>query len=412
MELFFFLRGLFAFTGRMLFPQDGFFSGITDMYFDVRFVRCVERHDRHDTLAASEFQPVGGHGCFSGSNTLWNCCPLLFHRKPVFCDSWLDLEERYVALAYFAAQIKRCEKGNASHPAKDSTSPCLSHFQFHRRWRVKPEVLPVCDWSRRARSRVTDPSTHQHQAATGPNFKHQIQWFWHSVFHGVSRRNGWPGWDVHVDLQDASTWSCEEWKWNALFHGLWTALWRRPRSILLSGIFVFGFASLRIRLDETIKRCRENKSKTIKHMHDMERQDAQWFHVFFDRTLCHWGSGCRSERCMDLLQTHGCFGWRGHIHLLKGMFVSPPFALRTRSFWYPFSKLLPPISLRCDVAPFLFVSKLQWGDGELDADRFVEGCMRLKGTARSMDVSLVLQEQRRLRKKILSILAAISAKSP
>lgn len=63
-------------------------------------------------------------------------------------------------------------------------------------------------------------------------------------------------------------------------------------------------------------------------------------------------------------------------------------------------------------APFLFVSKLQWGDGELDADRFVEGCMRLKGTARSMDVSLVLQEQRRLRKKILSILAAISAKSP
>ena len=53
----------------MLFPQDGFFSGITDMYFDVRFVRCVERHDRHDTLAASEFQPVGGHGCFSGSNT-------------------------------------------------------------------------------------------------------------------------------------------------------------------------------------------------------------------------------------------------------------------------------------------------------------------------------------------------------
>ena len=43
------------------------------------------------------------------------------------------------------------------------------------------------------------------------------------------------------------------------------------------------------------------------------------------------------------------------------------------------------------------------GDGELDADRFVEGCMRLKGTARSMDVSLVLQEQRRLRKKILSM---------
>lgn len=80
--------------------------------------------------------------------------------------------------------------------------------------------------------------------------------------------------------------------------------------------------------------------------------------------------------------------------------------------WYPFSMLLPPILHYGAFAPFLFVSKLQWGDGELDADRFVEGCMRLQGTARSMDVSLVLQEQRRLRKKILSILAAISAKSP
>ena len=68
-NFFFFFGACLHSQAGMLFPQDGFFSGITDMYFDVRFVRCVERHDRHDTLAASEFQPVGGHGCFSGSNT-------------------------------------------------------------------------------------------------------------------------------------------------------------------------------------------------------------------------------------------------------------------------------------------------------------------------------------------------------
>jgi len=40
------------------------------------------------------------------------------------------------------------------------------------------------------------------------------------------------------------------------------------------------------------------------------------------------------------------------------------------------------------------------GNGDLDASEFVDGCMRLKGPARSIDVSLLLQEQRRLRKKI------------
>jgi len=43
------------------------------------------------------------------------------------------------------------------------------------------------------------------------------------------------------------------------------------------------------------------------------------------------------------------------------------------------------------------------GNGDLDASEFVDGCMRLKGPARSIDVSLLLQEQRRLRKKISSM---------
>lgn len=43
------------------------------------------------------------------------------------------------------------------------------------------------------------------------------------------------------------------------------------------------------------------------------------------------------------------------------------------------------------------------GNGDLDASEFVDGCMRLKGPARSIDVSLLLQEQRRIRKKIVSI---------
>eukprot|EP00435_Cladocopium_sp_Y103_P041685 s3347_g11.t1 len=43
------------------------------------------------------------------------------------------------------------------------------------------------------------------------------------------------------------------------------------------------------------------------------------------------------------------------------------------------------------------------GNGDLDASEFVDGCMRLKGPARSIDVSLLLQEQRRMRKKIVSI---------
>lgn len=37
------------------------------------------------------------------------------------------------------------------------------------------------------------------------------------------------------------------------------------------------------------------------------------------------------------------------------------------------------------------------GNGDLDAAEFVEGCMRLKGPARSMDVSLLMQEQKRFR---------------
>ena len=44
------------------------------------------------------------------------------------------------------------------------------------------------------------------------------------------------------------------------------------------------------------------------------------------------------------------------------------------------------------------------GNGDLDASEFVDGCMRLKGPARSIDVSLLLQEQRRIRKKIVSAL--------
>ncbi len=35
------------------------------------------------------------------------------------------------------------------------------------------------------------------------------------------------------------------------------------------------------------------------------------------------------------------------------------------------------------------------GNGDLDASEFVEGCMRLKGPARSIDVSLLMQEHKR-----------------
>ena len=35
------------------------------------------------------------------------------------------------------------------------------------------------------------------------------------------------------------------------------------------------------------------------------------------------------------------------------------------------------------------------GNGDLDATEFVEGCMRLKGPARSIDVSLLMQEHKR-----------------
>ena len=35
------------------------------------------------------------------------------------------------------------------------------------------------------------------------------------------------------------------------------------------------------------------------------------------------------------------------------------------------------------------------GNGDLDAQEFVEGCMRLKGPARSIDVSLLMQENKR-----------------
>lgn len=43
------------------------------------------------------------------------------------------------------------------------------------------------------------------------------------------------------------------------------------------------------------------------------------------------------------------------------------------------------------------------GNGDLDATEFVEGCMRLKGPARSIDVSLLMQEHKRLRKKLLTM---------
>ncbi|CAK9092622.1 unnamed protein product [Durusdinium trenchii] len=43
------------------------------------------------------------------------------------------------------------------------------------------------------------------------------------------------------------------------------------------------------------------------------------------------------------------------------------------------------------------------GNGDLDATEFVEGCMRLKGPARSIDVSLLMQENKRVRKKLISL---------
>jgi len=43
------------------------------------------------------------------------------------------------------------------------------------------------------------------------------------------------------------------------------------------------------------------------------------------------------------------------------------------------------------------------GNGDLDASEFVEGCMRLKGPARSIDVSLLMQEHKRMRKKLLTM---------
>ncbi|CAK9105993.1 unnamed protein product [Durusdinium trenchii] len=43
------------------------------------------------------------------------------------------------------------------------------------------------------------------------------------------------------------------------------------------------------------------------------------------------------------------------------------------------------------------------GSGDLEASEFVEGCMRLKGPARAIDVSLLLREQRRTRKKLLGM---------
>ncbi|CAK9101590.1 L type [Durusdinium trenchii] len=47
------------------------------------------------------------------------------------------------------------------------------------------------------------------------------------------------------------------------------------------------------------------------------------------------------------------------------------------------------------------------GSGDLEASEFVEGCMRLKGPARAIDVSLMIREQRRTRKKLLGRLAAL-----
>ncbi|CAK9092119.1 unnamed protein product [Durusdinium trenchii] len=43
------------------------------------------------------------------------------------------------------------------------------------------------------------------------------------------------------------------------------------------------------------------------------------------------------------------------------------------------------------------------GHGDIDASEFVEGCMRLKGPARAIDMSILMQEQRRMRKKLVSM---------
>ena len=48
------------------------------------------------------------------------------------------------------------------------------------------------------------------------------------------------------------------------------------------------------------------------------------------------------------------------------------------------------------------------GNGDLDATEFVEGCMRLKGPARSIDVAIMMQEHKRLRKKVMGMARAVS----
>ena len=60
--------------------------------------------------------------------------------------------------------------------------------------------------------------------------------------------------------------------------------------------------------------------------------------------------------------------------------------------------------LRLECFGVVACRSLRSSNGDLDASEFVDGCMRLKGPARSIDVSLLLQEQRRIRKKIVSAL--------
>ena len=43
------------------------------------------------------------------------------------------------------------------------------------------------------------------------------------------------------------------------------------------------------------------------------------------------------------------------------------------------------------------------GNGDLDATEFVEGCMRLKGPARSIDVSLLMQDNKRFRRRLIYV---------
>lgn len=51
----------------------------------------------------------------------------------------------------------------------------------------------------------------------------------------------------------------------------------------------------------------------------------------------------------------------------------------------------------------LFTLMSPGNDGTLNADEFIEGCMRLKGAAKKIDVAVMMREQRRMKKKLDSI---------